>query len=131
MPTFLSRLRVVILLMVFTAPPGFAITPANRQLDLNYIATTLPQLDVNFFATLDPASYQQAVANLQSRIATATDPELYIGLAQLVALSGDMHTNLVPGGVFSYGTLPLSFVWLDDGLFIRAASPAYKQLIGT
>ena len=94
------------------------------------MADTLPKLDANSYSTLDRGTYQQAVAALQSRITTATDPEFYIGLAQLVAMSGDMHTNLVPGGVFGYPVMSLTFRWLDDGLFVTTAAQPYAQTLG-
>jgi uncharacterized protein (TIGR03437 family) len=106
-------------------------TTAGRQQDLNYVANQLPQVDVNFFSQLDRGTYQQAVAALQAKISTATDPEFYVGLAQLVAMSNDMHTSLTPGTPFAYGFLPLSLVWLEDGLFVVSASPIYAQTIGT
>lgn len=127
----LSCVARILVLSSISAYAQLVTTTAGRQQDLNYIANTLPQLDVNFYATLNRSAYQQAVSALQAKITSATDPEFYVGLSQLVAMSGDMHTNLTPGAVFGYPSLPLSFRWLDDGLFVTAASPGNEQLIGT
>jgi hypothetical protein len=106
-------------------------TAEGRQQDLDYIGNTVPRLHGHFFDQLDPAVYQKAVSDLNSRIATATDPEFYVGLAQLLSMAGDMHTYLLPGSAFGYPTLALSFLWLDGGLFVVSAAPEYSQTIGT
>jgi uncharacterized protein (TIGR03437 family) len=125
------RGAVCALLAVLAVHAQLVSTAAGRQLDLDYVAETLPVVDVNFFASLDRGTYQQAVAALKAKISTATDPEFYVGLAQLVAMSNDMHTSLTPWGPFGYEFLPVSLFWFSDGLFVEAAAPEYAQTIGT
>jgi len=102
----------------------------NRTLDLNYVATQIPKGDKFFFAQLDPGQFQQAVNALNAQIATATDAEFYVGLAQLVAMAADDHTALylyLPQFQF----LPLDFRWVDDGMFVVGAGSAYLNALGT
>ena len=110
------------------------LSTASRQQDLNSIATQLPNLHPNFFFQLDPAKFQQAVADLNARIPTATDFEFCVGLAQLVAMAGDAHTylSLQNNAAASVGfvTLPISFVWLDDGVFVTSALTPYARAVG-
>jgi uncharacterized protein (TIGR03437 family) len=107
---------------------------AVRQQDLNYVATQVPKLHANFFFQLDPAAYQKAVAALQAQISTLTDAEFYVQLTALVALAGDAHTAIYlnNGTAISLGfqQFPIQFRWLDDGIFVTAAAPAYAQALG-
>lgn len=107
---------------------------AARQQDLNYVANQVPTLHVNFFFQLDPAVYQQAVAALQAQIPTLSDAEFYVQLAALIALAGDAHTaiSLTNATAISAGFLqfPLQFRWLDDGVFVSAATAPYAQALG-
>jgi uncharacterized protein (TIGR03437 family) len=105
-----------------------------RQQDLNFVANQLPVLNPNYFFQLDRAQFQQAVANLSSKVSTTTDAEFYVGLAQIVAMGGDAHTILPLNGSYTaalgFKTLPLSFVWLDDGVFVTAALQTYARAVG-
>jgi hypothetical protein len=115
--------------------PAQRVSTAARQQDLAYISTQLPQLHPNLFFQLDPAQFQQAIAALTARLSTSTDAEFYVGLAQLVALAGDAHTALSLRGIASpllgFQTFPLTFVWLDDGVFVVAATAPYSRAVGT
>ena len=107
---------------------------AARQQDLNYVANQVPKLHANFFFQLDPAVYQQAVAALQAQISTLTDAEFYVQLTALIAMAGDAHTaiSLTNATAISAGFLqfPLQFHWLDDGVFVTAATAPYAQALG-
>jgi uncharacterized protein (TIGR03437 family) len=121
-------------LLAWSVLPVQAVSTAARQQDLTYISTQLPKLHPNFFFQLDPAQFQQAVSALNAKVSTATDAEFYVGLAQLVAMAGDAHTSLSLQGSVSpslgFLTLPLTFIWLDDGVFVTGAAPAYSRAIG-
>ena len=107
---------------------------AVRQQDLNYVANQVPKLHANFFFQLDPAVYQQAVTALQAQISTLTDAEFYVQLTALIAMAGDAHTaiSLTNATAISAGFLqfPLQFRWLDDGVFVTAATAPYAQALG-
>jgi len=102
----------------------------NRQMDLNYVATRLPQFAPNFFANLSPAIFQQSVSNLQANLATLTDAEFLVNLAQLVAMPGDAHTYLYIGEMPGMQTFPFHLRWLDDGVFVTSAGPEYHETLG-
>jgi uncharacterized protein (TIGR03437 family) len=102
----------------------------GRMQDLNFVATQLPKLDANFFAQLSPAAFQQAVNTLQTNIATLTDAQFYVGLAQLVAMAGEPHTSLYLYNAPGFQQLPLHLRWLDDGVFVTSAGPEYTRALG-
>lgn len=135
------RLAPALAMILFLPLPllGQTVSTANRLLDLNYITNTVAQADPYFFAQLDPATFQQAANALGAQASTLTDAEFYVGLAQLVAMAGDMHTTLylfdqgkgpstAPAG---FENLPLDLRWLDDGLWVVGASEAYLSALGT
>ena len=105
-----------------------------RQQDLNFVANQLPVLNPNYFFQLDRAQFQRALANLSAKLSTTTDAEFYAGLAQVVAMAGDAHTVLYLNGSYAaalgFKTLPLSFLWLDDGVFVTDALQPYARAVG-
>jgi uncharacterized protein (TIGR03437 family) len=107
---------------------------AQRQADLDFIATRVPQLHANFFFQLDPAAYHQAAADLAARITTLTDAGFYVQLTALIAMAGDAHTTIslsnAAAAAAGFSQFPLQFRWLADGVFVTGASTAYSQALG-
>jgi uncharacterized protein (TIGR03437 family) len=112
-----------------------AVNIQARQQDLNYVSMQLPKLAPNFFSELKPVDFNIAVGSLQGKLSSLTDAEFYVGLAQLVALAGDAHTFLDLDGAAAvsagFGSFPLAFRWLDDGIFVTGASGDYSSALGT
>lgn len=130
------RSGTLALMLVFLNPVAAQnISAANRTLDWDYVVNRLPQLDRYFFDHLDRVQFQQAADALNAKLPTATDAEFYVGLAQLVAMAGDMHTMLYlsPGSSppAGFGFFDLQFRWLDDGLFVVGAGAAYTSALGS
>jgi uncharacterized protein (TIGR03437 family) len=105
-----------------------------RQADLNFVATQLPKLHVNFFFQLDPNTYNQAAQALIAQIPTLTDAEFAVRLARLVAMAGDEHTSIALDDAAAanagFRQFPLQLRWLDDGVFVAAASAPYSRALG-
>jgi uncharacterized protein (TIGR03437 family) len=138
MMTGMRTLHCILVLVLLGGPRLRAQDPArdrSRLGDLNYVASQVPQLHLNFFFQLDPADFNNAVQALQTQIPTLTDAEFYVGLAQLVAMAGDEHTNLYLDGAAAanagFQQFPLLFRWLDDGVFVTAAAAKYSKTVGT
>jgi uncharacterized protein (TIGR03437 family) len=107
--------------------------PSRQQVlqsDLDYVANQLPKLHVNFFFQLNQADYSQAASLLSSQIPNLSDAEFYVRLQQLVAMAGDEHTSLGLSQATGFQQFPLKFQWLDDGVFVTAASATYSQALG-
>src|ERR1051326_2962016 len=125
---------LVLLLALASAVTAQSSRAQARQADLNFIGTQLPKLHVNFFFQLNPADFNQAVQALAAQISSLTDAEFNVRLAQLVALAGDEHTSLTLNDVAAanagFQQLPLQFRWLDDGVFVPAASSRYSRALG-
>ena len=121
-------------LLVTLAHAGLAYTAQQRQADLQFIATQLPKLDVNFFSQLNRADFNNAVQSLSAQISSLSDAEFMVRLAALAAMAGDPHTALYLNGTAAanagFQQFPLSFRWLDDGVFVSRAGPEYSQALG-
>jgi uncharacterized protein (TIGR03437 family) len=109
--------------------------PAGRAQDLDFVANQVPKLHPNFFFQSSQTAFQQAVADLQTKGAAMTDAEFNLGLASLMASAGDGHTILYAIGSQAvsagFKTFPITFVWLDDGVYVFSASAAYSRALGT
>ncbi len=129
------RLTLAAWLLLILPLSAQRFSTAQRQADLNYVATQVPALDVNFFAQLSPAAYQQAAATLQAQISTLTDAQFYVQLSALIAMAGDAHTTIYQANAAAqnagFSVFPLQFRWLDDGIFVTSATAPYAQALGT
>ena len=109
--------------------------PAGRAQDLDFVAVQVPKLHANFFFQLQPAVFQQAVDNLRANGASMTNAEFYVALASLLAMAGDGHTTIYlfnpTAGSAGFQNFPLTFRWLDDGVFVTGAPATYSQALGT
>ncbi len=103
-------------------------TDQQRIADIQYVATQLPALHPNFFFQLKPSDFNAAVQSLTNQESSLTAAEFAVRLAQLVAMVGDPHTILY---LNTGPTFPLSFRWLDDGVFVTGASAQYSQALAT
>ena len=126
-----------------------AYTTEQWREDLQFLARELPKRHRNAFHKISPATFDSEVAALDARIPSLTDHEIVVGLASIVALVGDGHTRLAlpqdPDAGFDRAHtvtdppkdsslfmhhLPVKVALFDDGLFVRAATAEYRDLIG-
>jgi hypothetical protein len=132
------------------APARHAYTTQQWRKDLQFVARELPKRHRDAFHKITRATFDSAVSALDTRVPTLSDHEIVVGLASIVALVGDGHTRLAlpqdPDVGFDRAhtvtdpprdsslymhNLPVKFALFDDGLFIRAATPEYQNLIGS
>jgi uncharacterized protein (TIGR03437 family) len=128
------RCRCALILCLGIPLSAQKFSTAQRQADLDYVATQVPKLHTNFFFQLDQAVYTQAAAALQAQIPALTDAEFYVQLTALIAMAGDAHTaiSLTNSSAQNAGfsQFPLQFRWLDDGIFVTAGATPYAQALG-
>jgi hypothetical protein len=124
----------VLLLLLACLPQLTAADPARDarwQQDLDTIATQLPVLHPNLFFQTPRSVFNQAVSDLRNAIPQLSDPEVLVGMARIVALPGDGHTNLyLTQAGASFHVLPLNLRWFEDGFFITAAGTDYPRAVG-
>jgi tetratricopeptide (TPR) repeat protein len=75
--------------------------------------------------------FDAQVRTLSAQIPSMSDVQIELALMRLVAALGDGHTELGGGPRLEYAqTLPLKFELFREGLYVTAADPAYRNLLG-
>lgn len=112
--------------------PQPPLTAAQWREDLAFLATQVRTRHPNPHHSVDSETFQQAVDDLHARIPGLQRNEVIVGFMALAALVGDGHTNVSPlkDPAFGFRELPLKFYWFEDGLYVRAARPGHRDLIG-
>jgi hypothetical protein len=82
------------------------------------------------FPGISQADFNANVADLRNRIPSMSDPEIRTALEKLVASIEDPHTDVAWPYPSPFLSLPLSFYWFDDGIYITAAAAQYQNLLG-
>jgi len=77
------------------------------------------------------SEFEAQVRKLSDAVPELTDPQVELGMMRLLAALGDGHTELGGGPRPEYAmTVPVKFESFAEGLFVTAAAPAYRDLLG-
>ena len=77
------------------------------------------------------SQFDAQVRKLSDAVPSLTDPQIELGMMRLLAALGDGHTELGGGPRPEYATtVPVKFESFEEGLFVTAAAPAYRDLLG-
>jgi Tetratricopeptide repeat len=77
------------------------------------------------------SQFDAQVRKLSDAVPDLTDPQIELGMMRLLAALGDGHTELGGGPRPEYSmTIPVKFESFEEGLFVTAAAPAYRNLLG-
>lgn len=149
------RLPLVLLAVCALACPapssaGTVLTTEQWRADLRFLAEELPKRHRNAFFKTPRADFERAVAELDAKIPSLQDHEVLVGLVRLVAMLGDGHSRITlpvaPDVAFdrthtttppvndlrlALHHLPVRIASFPEGLFIRSATPAHRDLIGS
>jgi tetratricopeptide (TPR) repeat protein len=113
-------------------PETKKLTAAEWRADLRFYAAEMPKRHRNLFFTMSKEDFEKAVADLDKRIPNLERHEIVAGLMRITAMVGDGHTRLRAELQFgSQPVFPVRFYRFDDGLFVRAAAPEHKDLVGS
>lgn len=108
------------------------LSAAQWREDLRFLASEMERRHKNLFHSVSRERFAAAVADLDARIPKLQRHEIIVGMMRIVAMVGDGHTRLDPlkDEAFDFRSLPLKLYLFDDGLYVRAASPEFKDLVG-
>ncbi|MDH3587866.1 MAG: S41 family peptidase [Gammaproteobacteria bacterium] len=120
--------------------------------DLQQLATSIKTIHFKPFHVLPEVEFNAAVEQLESQIPELSEREIIVRMAEIVARLGDGHTRLhiprlypelaLPAELGHSGTKPpkfdslkfrqspVRFQLFSDGLFVVAATPRHRDLIG-
>ena len=147
MNTVLSRLTPLALCLAISLMPALAAAAQNPmsaalvipQLsaeqwreDLRFMAAEMERRHANLFHTVPRERFAAAVADLDRRIPSLHRNQIIVGMMRIAAMVGDGHTRIDPrkDARFGFPSLPLKLYLFEDGLFVRAATPAHAALLG-
>lgn len=101
--------------------------------DLRYLAEQMPSKHKSLFHTMTEAEFRAAVAQLDTDIPKLNNDEIFVRLAQIVAMVQDGHTgfDLRPFPSSDHKeVIPVRFDRYEDGIYVRAAAPEYAAAVG-
>ena len=127
------RIAAVIALVTASTSGAQATTDISAwRRDLRMIAEQLPATHPNAFHRMKRASWDSAIASIDSRLPSMTRNQAMITLTQLVAMVNDGHTAINPFFDRAMGMhyYPVKFALFEDGLFIESAAPKHASIVG-
>jgi tetratricopeptide (TPR) repeat protein len=100
--------------------------------DLQLLAREVKRKGYAFVRPISKEEFDLAVKKLHDAIPRLTDMQVTIEMMKLLRQVGDGHTGLLGSRRRAdwLQTLPLQFYQFEEGLYIIAADPRYKDLLG-
>ena len=147
---FRATALLVLLLPLVAVAGARSLTDTEWRTDIRTVATSIRETHPRPFRTTDGQTFDAAAASLLADVPELTDKEIIVRLAALVALIDDGHTRLAipreyPGIGLEFGhtptaqpahdalrfaQLPVAVAQFADGVFVTAAIPEHRDLIG-
>lgn len=145
----MKNLRFLSLFLLFVVTTSRAQTPATTnpaawREDLRYLATELPRRHANFYHSVTPDEFAQAVSELDATIPFKSDGEIHSSFLRLAAMARDAHTSAsfsANGSIPFFRRLPIRLLWFGEGLYLttvsnltetsgRGGQRSYRRLLG-
>lgn len=99
--------------------------------DLALLAREVKRVGYAPLLSKNEAELEAAFKRLHDAIPKLTDMQIVIEMTKLMRKVGDGHTGLLPANRPEFQpTLPVQFYLFKEGLFIIAADPKHKDLLG-
>ena len=136
------RVYMALLALLLAAVPSAAMPSQSQRVseltaeqwrqDLRFMASEMTARHANLYHRVTKAQFDAAVADLDRRIPQLQRNQIIVGMMRIAAMVGDGHTRIDPrkDKAFGFRSLPLKLYWFDDGVYVRAATPAYRELLG-
>lgn len=121
--------------MMLSACSAWAMTEIearNWREDLRFMAEQMQQKHKNLYHSISAQDFSARIAALNARIPSLTRAQVIVEMARIVAAVGDGHTNIYPtrDAKIGFHTLPVIFTFFGSDLYIRAAQPQQRSLLG-
>jgi hypothetical protein len=100
--------------------------------DLTFLAREIKRRAYAPFREISEPEFDAAVTRLTEDVPGLSDFQILAGMMRLLRPLGDGHAFVLPAqdGKDTQLALPVKFYRFTEGLFVTAASEAYRQLIG-
>ena len=128
---FLRHLAVVAVIISGAGVTSAAERQEQYAEDFRYLVTTLKERHPNPFFHTSEESFLTSLDAILKDVDTLSDFDVMMRLRIAMAALGDSHTSV---GFYDQlderGHFPLSFQWLEGGMYIIGAGPGYEDLLG-
>lgn len=114
-------------------PPKEGISRDERwRYDLDFALQELKRLHFSLYHSVTPQHLDAEVQDFRAAIPSMNDQEIVVGFFRLFASIGDGHTLMFwpTDPRFRFHSLPIQIGDFTEGLFVTAAAPPYKHLLG-
>jgi tetratricopeptide (TPR) repeat protein len=109
--------------------------PASRaegwRSDLHFLLWQIDRLAPDPYRLRPRSWFEQQFEALAASSASRSDIQLALALVPILRELGDGHSGVMRGASREWGlSLPLQFTPFEDGVYITAADPKYRELLG-
>lgn len=99
--------------------------------DLRFLLWQIDRLGADPYRLKPRRWFEQQFETLAASAPSRSDAQLAFALASLMRALGDGHSGVMRGGTMEWAlSLPLQFTAFDDGVYVTAADPKYRDLLG-
>jgi len=100
--------------------------------DLRFMAQEMERTHKNLYHTTSREKFAAMVAALNAKTPSLQRHEVIVEMARIAAAVGDGHTNIYPtrDPKIGFHTLPVTFTFFGDELYVRAAHDSQRPLVG-
>lgn len=122
------RYSLILLLFLVTTRAAQAQVTANPEAwrqDLRFFVNEVTRRHANFYNTVTPTEFAQAVNDLDAMIPFKSDADIHLGIFRLAAMAKDAHTAVsltANGSVPFFRRFPIWMQWFQDGLYLTNVS---------
>jgi tetratricopeptide (TPR) repeat protein len=129
------RLWIVVLgsFLLFgrSAVSAESLTVQQWREDLNTFVEKAPKIHKNLFHSLRREEFEAAVQGLSARVPTLSRNQIIVELARIMAKVGDGHSYIpLIASPVSFRRYPIKLYEFPDGVYVVAADPKYKAVVG-
>jgi hypothetical protein len=113
-------------------PPKGLSREAQWRYDLDFFERRMKQMHWDLYANISESEFKKELEQLQRDVPSLKDHQVLLRLKKLVARVGDGHTTMSvrrPDET-TVPSLPVILYQFTDGLYVRAADEAHKDLLG-
>jgi hypothetical protein len=129
--TLILPLLAALLPAQSSAPHPHLLTAAQWREDVDFLAQEMPKRHKNLFHEVTSAAFNTAVARLRQRIPELDDLQIAAEITKLGAMIGDAHTGIsATRPELRFPALPLRLYIYSDGVFVQAAPPELREVVG-
>lgn len=99
--------------------------------DLWLLDREMRRVHYNPYRFYRPDQLDAFVKNLNARIPSLTDAQVFAEFMKYATMLGDGHTHVRPPNDSPFmRSVPLQAFWFEEGIFVTAAAPEYASLAG-